>query len=75
MPTAQIDSIAKYLPGRRRESIIVDPDGNIVAKADAGAQILNADIDLSLVEVARKTGHTLRSFAQKPTNNSYTSLT
>jgi beta-ureidopropionase len=35
------------------ESIIVDPNGNIVAKADATEQILSADIDLSLVEVTR----------------------
>jgi beta-ureidopropionase len=37
------------------ESIIIDPNGNIVAKADGSEQILSAEIDLSLVDVARKT--------------------
>jgi len=36
------------------ESIIVDPDGNIVAKAGEAEQILTADIDLSSVNEARK---------------------
>jgi len=36
------------------ESIIVDPDGNIVAKAGEAEQILSADINLSLVDEARK---------------------
>ena len=36
------------------ESIIVDPDGNIIAKADEAEQILSADIDLFLVDEARK---------------------
>jgi len=36
------------------ESVVIDPDGNIVAKAGETEQLLSADIDLSLVDVARK---------------------
>ena len=36
------------------ESIVVDPHGNIIAKAGETEQLLIADIDLSEVEVARK---------------------
>ncbi len=36
------------------ESMVIDPDGNIVAKAGETEQLLIADIDLSLVGAARK---------------------
>jgi len=40
------------------ESIVVDPHGNVVVKADDSEQILYAEFDLSLVEQA----HTERPF-------------
>ncbi len=36
------------------ESIVVDPDGKVVAKADTSEQLLVAEIDLSLVDLARR---------------------
>ncbi|MFA9453870.1 MAG: carbon-nitrogen hydrolase family protein, partial [Candidatus Aminicenantaceae bacterium] len=36
------------------ESFVVDPDGNIIAKAGETEELLAADIDLALVDVARK---------------------
>ena len=36
------------------ESFVVDPDGNIVAKAGEADEILSVDIDLDLVDVARE---------------------
>jgi predicted amidohydrolase len=36
------------------ESIVVDPAGNVIRKADDSAQILYADIDFSSIEEVRK---------------------
>jgi len=36
------------------ESFVIDPEGNIVAKAGESEQLLIADIDLSLIDAARK---------------------